>query len=84
MTMSFACRVKRAIADELGVDSDALTSDMTFAKLGVSDLQFIHIGMSMEDIVDAEASDDDLERCKSIGDLLALADRLAEGAEIVA
>ncbi len=84
MTMSLPCRVKRAIADELGVDSDDLHRDLTFAKLGATDVQMIHVVMSVEDLVDAEATDEEAENVKTVGQLIALAERLAVGSAVAA
>lgn len=83
MTQTLACRVKRVIADELGVDSDDLHLSLTFAKLGATDVQMIHVVMSVEDLVDAEATDEDAEKVKTVGDLITLATRLA-GEQVMA
>ena len=79
MTKTLACKVRRIIADELAVDSDDLHHTLTFAKLGATDIQMIHVVMSVEDLVDAEATDEDAEAVKRVGDLIALAERLAAG-----
>ena len=82
--VSLACRVRRIIGDELGVDPDTLAHGDPFAKLGATDIQMIHIVMSVEDTVDAEATDDDAEAVKTVGQLIDLAERLGVGSTVAA
>lgn len=77
--------INSIIANHLEVDPADLGPGLTFAKLGASDVDMIHIVMAVEDAVDAEASDEDAESVKTVGDLYRLAERLAgEGVEVAA
>jgi acyl carrier protein len=85
MTMSLACMVNRIVARHLDVDPAILGPGLTFAKLGASDITMIHLVMAVEDACDAEASDEDAEQVKTVGDLHRLAGRLAgERVEVAA
>lgn len=80
--LTLASRVNLIIAEHLDVDPAAMGPGLTFAKLGASDVDMIHIVMAVEDAVDAEATDDEAENVKTVGDLHRLAERL--GGEAVA
>lgn len=82
--LTIACQVRRIIADELGLDPDMLASTDRLDALGATDIARIHIGMSVEDLVDAEAPDEAHEACKTVGDIIALAERLAAGSAVAA
>lgn len=72
--LSTACIVNRIVAKHLDVDPADLGPGLTFAKLGASDVDMIHIVMAVEDAMDNEATD---ESVKTVGDLVRLAEKLA-------
>ncbi len=82
--LSLACRVNLIIAEHLDVDPADLGPGLTFAKLRASDVDMIHIVMAVEDDVDAEATDEEAENVKTVGDLHRLAERLAAGEAVAA
>lgn len=84
MTQTLASRVRRIIADELGADIDDLPDHLTFNTLGATDVQMIHVVMSVEDLVEAEATDDEAEKVKTVGDLIKLAEQLSSGVAVAA
>ena len=71
------CRVVKLIAKRLGTDPSQLHDHTTLHFLGVDDLTKIELGLDIEDMFDAEAPDEMHEACKSIGDLVRLAESLA-------
>lgn len=79
-----ACRARRIIADHFKVDPAAYGPGLTFAKLGASDVDMIHVVMAVEDALDAEATDDEAEAVKTVGDFVRLAERLAAGSAVAA
>lgn len=74
---TIACQVRRIIAKRLGVDPSQLHDHTTLYILGVDDITKIEIGLDLEDHFGAEAPDEMHEACKSIGDLVRLAESLA-------
>jgi acyl carrier protein len=71
------CRVKRIIATELGVAHEDLTPTCRLADIGADTLNLWEIAFGIEREVDAEICDDMRERCKTVGDLVVLAEQLA-------
>lgn len=83
--ISTSCMVNKIVGRHLDVDPANLGPGLTFAKLGASDIDMIHVVMAVEDACDAEASDEDAENVKTLGDLHRLAARLAgESLEVAA
>lgn len=75
--LTIAAKVRRIVAEHLDCDPHQLTDTCRFDVLGASDVAMIHVVMAVEDLVDAEATDDDAEQVKTFGDLCRLAERLA-------
>lgn len=48
------------------------------AAMGISDVHMIHLGIAVEKAFGLVASDDDIERCKTAGDLVRLVERHAQ------
>ena len=62
--------VRAMIADELGKDDDAITSDSHFVHdLGADSLDFVEIIMRCEDDFKIEIDDDDTEKFYHVRDL---------------
>lgn len=70
------CRVVKLIAKRLGMDPADVTENRTLHALGIDDLTKIEIGLDIEDLFDAEASDQAHESVRTIGDFVALAESL--------
>lgn len=77
MGHTIQCRVRKIIATELGVNHEALTPTCCLAALGADTLHLWEIAFQIEREVDAEISDDDRERCKTVADWEKLAMKLA-------
>ena len=82
--LSTACVVNRIVAKHLDVDPADLGPGLTFAKLGASDVDMIHIVMAVEDVMDNEATDEEAESVKTVGDLVRLAEKLAGDVAVAA
>jgi len=65
-------RIRRIVADHLRIDPAAVTDDASFHELGAKDLDVVSIVMAVEDTFDFELRDEDVERAKTIGTLVAL------------
>lgn len=82
--LTLADRVKRVIGDELGIDPAKLEDGDKLVLLGATDVKHIHIIMSVEDLIECEIDDDAAEAVKTVGQLIALAERLAAGEREIA
>lgn len=80
---SIAGQVRRIIAKYAKRSAADISVADTLHELGLGDLEAIEISLDIEDAVDAEGSDDEWEACKTVGDFIAVAERLA-GLEAVA
>lgn len=74
--LSTSCIVNRIVARHLDVDPADLGPGLTFAKLGASDVDHITLVMAVEDAFDFEATDEDAESAKTIGDVVRLVERM--------
>lgn len=63
-------RLKKIVAEHLGVEADEITATSTLADLGADSLDYIEICMSVEDAFDIEIGDDQAEQIEKFGDLL--------------
>lgn len=68
----------RAIIEPFTIrDIADLSSADTLHELGITDAGRIEIGLEIEALVEGGTTDDDVEACKTVGDFVALAERLA-------
>ncbi|HCL90336.1 MAG TPA: acyl carrier protein [Candidatus Atribacteria bacterium] len=62
-------RIKKIIADQLGVDESKITEDSSFIDdLGADSLDIVELIMAFEEEFDIEIPDEDAEKMKTIGD----------------
>ncbi|PZR36458.1 phosphopantetheine-binding protein [Caulobacter segnis] len=74
---TIAGRVRRIIAGYSNRDAAILSAADTLHELGLGDLESIEISLDIEEIVDAEGSDDAWEQCQTVGDFIKYAEKLA-------
>lgn len=58
------------IADQLGIEQNIITEDTTLEDLGADSLALVELVMSVEEEFDIEIQDEDMEKFKSVGDVL--------------
>ena len=64
-------RVKKIIAEQLGVDADEVTMDSSFVDdLGADSLDIVELIMALEEDFDIEIPDEDAEKIASVGDVV--------------
>ncbi len=64
-------KVKAIIIDQLSItDEDLITMDTTLEDLGADSLDMVEVIMAIEDEFDVQIKDEDLEKLKSVGDLI--------------
>jgi len=62
-------KIKKIIADQLGVDESKITEDSSFIDdLGADSLDIVELIMAFEEEFDIEIPDEDAEKMKTIGD----------------
>ena len=63
-------KIKRIISDYLIIDSSEISSDQTFANLGLDSLDMVEIFLEIEDEFDIEIGDDDADKIRTISSLV--------------
>jgi acyl carrier protein len=69
--MSIEDKIKKIIADKLGVESTEVVPEASFVDdLGADSLDLVELIMSMEEEFDIDISDEDAERLVTVNDAL--------------
>nr|WP_187694824.1 acyl carrier protein [Thermovenabulum gondwanense] len=69
--MEILDRVKKIIADQLGMDEDDITPDASFIDdLGADSLDIVELIMAFEEEFDLEIPDEDAEKIKTVQDVV--------------
>lgn len=64
-------RVKKIIADQLGLDENTITMDSLFVDdLGADSLDVVELIMALEEEFDIEIPDEDAEKVTKVGDVV--------------
>ena len=64
-------RVKKIVAEQLGVKDEEVTSDASFVDdLGADSLDTVELVMEFEDEFDLNIPDEDAEKIQSVGDAI--------------
>ena len=64
-------KVKKIIVDQLGVSADEVKPEASFVEdLGADSLDVVDMLMSLEDEFDVEIPDDEIEKIRTVGDLV--------------
>lgn len=64
-------RILQIIAEQFNIDKDELTEDMNFQDdLNADSIELVELVMTIEEEFETEVSEEDLERLKTIGDVI--------------
>ena len=64
-------RILQIIAEQFNIDEDDLTEDMNFQDdLNADSIELVELVMTIEEEFETEVSEEDLERLKTIGDVI--------------
>ena len=64
-------RVKKVIADQLGLDVEEITMDSSFVDdLGADSLDIVELIMALEEDFEIEIPDEDAEKITSVGNIV--------------
>lgn len=67
--MAVLDKVKKIIAEQLGIDEEDITPDASFTDdLGADSLDLVELVMAFEDGFDIEIPDEDAEKIKTVAD----------------
>ncbi|MBA7482717.1 Acyl carrier protein [subsurface metagenome] len=69
-------RIKKILVDRLGVDESKITEDSSFVDdLGLDSLDIVELIMAFEEEFNLEIPDKDMEKIKTVGDLIKYLDK---------
>ncbi len=68
--MSNLEKLSGIIADQLDIDEATVTEDTTLEDLGADSLALVELVMSVEEEFEIEIQDEDMEKFKTVGDVL--------------
>lgn len=64
-------KVKEILCDQLGIDEDEITLETNLIEdLGADSLDLVDFVMSLEEEFDKEIPDEDIEKIKTVGDVV--------------
>ena len=64
-------RVKKIVAEQLGVKEDEVTTDASFVDdLGADSLDTVELVMALEEEFETEIPDEDAEKLQAVGDVI--------------
>ena len=70
-------KVKAIIANELNIDESKITLESSLSEdLGADSLDAVELIMALEDEFGVEVNDDDAQGIKTVGDIVALVEKL--------
>ena len=79
MSDTAEARVKEIIVEELGVDTDKVTSEASFVDdLGADSLDTVELVMALEEEFGIDIPDEDAEKMRTVGDATAYIEEHAE------
>lgn len=67
-TNDIASRVRKIVIDHLGVTSESVADDASFASLGADSLDQVELVMLFEEEFDIEIADEDMNTIVTVGD----------------
>lgn len=68
--MDYFARVKGLISEQLGVDESEMTKETSFEELNADSLDIVELVMAIEEEFKLEISDEEVEKIKTVGDVL--------------
>ncbi len=68
--MDVLSKVKEIIAEQLDVDTDEITAESTFEEMDADSLDLVELVMAFEEEFNIEITDDEIEKIKSVGDVV--------------
>lgn len=68
--MDIFAKVKSIISEQLGVEEDEISMETSFEDLDADSLDIVEMVMAMEEEFNLEISDEDVEKIKTVGDIV--------------
>lgn len=68
-------KIKTIIADQFGVEQETLTSETTMGSLNADGLDYLEVGMELEDVFDINIPDDEFYPLTTVGGIIEYVNR---------
>ncbi len=68
--MDIFAKVKEMIVEQLGVEEEEVKKETAFKDLNADSLDIVELVMAMEEEFDLEISDEQVEKIKTVGDVI--------------
>lgn len=68
--MSNLEKLTTILADQLGIEENTISEDTALEELGADSLALVEMVMSVEEEFDIQIEDEDMEKFKTVGDVL--------------
>lgn len=75
--MSTFVKIKSMIVEQLGVEEGEVTLETTFEDLDADSLDIVELIMALEEEFELEISDEEVEKIKTVGDVVSYIDEHA-------
>ncbi len=67
-------KVKEIVSEQLDIETEKLTTETTFEEIDADSLDLVELVMALEEEFEIEISDEEVEKIKTVGDIVKFID----------